>query len=107
MGQRKIVSTKLEEIYNHFGKKVNIVAHSKGGIDTQAALVGYGANRFVGNVITLATPHHGSNLADLSYSWWAGWLASILGQKMMVRTHYKWAKWQNFVQRLIIIQQLN
>ena len=44
-------------------------------------------------------PHHGSNLADLSYSWWAGWLASILGQKMMVRIHYKWAKWQNFVQR--------
>ena len=69
--------------------KVNIVAHSKGGIDTQAALVEYGANRFVGNVITLATPHHGSNLADLSYSWWAGWLASILGQKMMVRTRYK------------------
>ncbi len=77
----KLLAQKLEEIYNHFGKKVNIVAHSKGGIDTQAALVGYGANRFVGNVITLATPHYGSNLADLSYSWWAGWLASILGQK--------------------------
>ncbi|ASI72578.1 esterase/lipase family protein [Bacillus cereus] len=77
----KLLAQKLEEIYNHFGKKVNIVAHSKGGIDTQAALVEYGANRFVGNVITLATPHHGSNLADLSYSWWAGWLASILGQK--------------------------
>ncbi|EEL88190.1 PGAP1 [Bacillus cereus AH1272] len=77
----KLLAQKLEEIYNHFGKKVNIVAHSKGGIDTQAALVEYGANRFVGNVITLATPHYGSNLADLSYSWWAGWLASILGQK--------------------------
>jgi len=77
----KLLAQKLEEIYNHFGKRVNIVAHSKGGIDTQAALVGYGANRFVGNVITLATPHYGSNLADLSYSWWAGWLASILGQK--------------------------
>lgn len=56
----KLLAQKLEEIYNHFGKKVNIVAHSKGGIDTQAALVGYGANRFVGNVITLATPHYGS-----------------------------------------------
>ena len=57
----KLLAQKLEEIYNHFGKKVNIVAHSKGGIDTQAALVEYGANRFVGNVITLSTPHHGSN----------------------------------------------
>ncbi|KFN00977.1 hypothetical protein D0U04_17885 [Bacillus clarus] len=77
----KLLAQKLEEIYNHFGKKVNIVAHSKGGVDTQAALVGYGANRFVGNVVTLASPHYGSNLADLSYSWWAGWLASLLGQK--------------------------
>lgn len=77
----KLLAAKLEEIYNHFGKKVNIVAHSKGGIDTQAALIQYGANRFVGNVITLASPHYGSNLADLSYSWWAGWLASLLGQR--------------------------
>ncbi|CAI8870656.1 hypothetical protein BHU24_16065 [Bacillus pseudomycoides] len=77
----KLLAAKLEEIYNHFGKKVNIVAHSKGGIDTQAALIQYGANRFVGKVITLASPHYGSNLADLSYSWWAGWLASLLGQR--------------------------
>ncbi|PFN01803.1 lipase family alpha/beta hydrolase [Bacillus cereus] len=77
----KLLAAKLEEIYNHFGKKVNIVAHSKGGIDTQAALIQYAANRFVGNVITLASPHYGSNLADLSYSWWAGWLASLLGQR--------------------------
>ncbi|MDM5155802.1 hypothetical protein QUF88_19005 [Bacillus sp. DX1.1] len=77
----KLLAAKLEEIYNHFGKKVNIVAHSKGGIDTQAALIQYGANRFVGKAITLASPHYGSNLADLSYSWWAGWLASLLGQR--------------------------
>ncbi|WP_242144754.1 MULTISPECIES: hypothetical protein [unclassified Bacillus cereus group] len=77
----QLLAEKLEEIYTYFGKKVNIVAHSKGGIDTQAALVQYGANRFVGNVIMLASPHYGSNLADLSYSWWAGWLASLLGQR--------------------------
>ena len=54
------------------------MAHSKGGIDTQTALVEYGAN-FVEMLLHLL--HHGSNLADLSYSWWAGWLASILGQR--------------------------
>ena len=38
------------------------------------------------------------NLADLSYSWWAGWLASILGQKDDgTYSLHKWAKWQNFV----------
>ncbi len=77
----RLLASMLEQIYNHFGKKINIVAHSKGGPDTQAALVHYGASRFVGNVVTLASPHYGSNLADLAYSWWAGWLASLLGQR--------------------------
>lgn len=77
----RLLATMLGQIYNHFGKKVNIVAHSKGGPDTQAALVHYGAHQFVGKVVTLGSPHHGSHLADLSYSWWAGWLASLLGQK--------------------------
>lgn len=77
----RLLASMLQQIYNHFGKKVSIVAHSKGGPDTQAALIHYGAYRYVGNVITLASPHHGSHLADLSYSWYAGWLATLLGQK--------------------------
>nr|WP_170957387.1 hypothetical protein [Bacillus thuringiensis] len=77
----KLLAEKLEFISHHFGKKVNIIAHSKGGIDTQAALVQYGANRFVDKVITLGSPHYGTHLADLSYSWWAGWLATLLGQQ--------------------------
>jgi hypothetical protein len=43
--------------------------------------VHYGAHQYVGRVITLASPHHGSHLADLAYSWYAGWLGSLLGQK--------------------------
>ncbi|WP_285767017.1 hypothetical protein [Peribacillus sp. SI8-4] len=78
----RLLASILKEISNHFnGEKVNIIAHSKGGPDTQAALVHYGASQYVGRVITLASPHHGSNLADLAYSWYAGWLGSLLGQK--------------------------
>ncbi|HDR3658631.1 TPA: hypothetical protein QCO67_005186 [Bacillus cereus] len=77
----QLLALKLQAISQHFGKKVNIIAHSKGGIDTQAALVQYGAHRFVDKVITLGSPHYGTHLADLSYSWWAGWLASLLGQQ--------------------------
>ncbi|GAA1385820.1 hypothetical protein GCM10009597_47730 [Peribacillus frigoritolerans] len=78
----RLLAQMLSEISNHFGgKKVNIIAHSKGGPDTQAALVHYGAHQYVGRVITLASPHHGSHLADLAYSWYAGWLGSLLGQK--------------------------
>lgn len=74
-----LLAQQLGEIRQHFGEKVNIVAHSKGGIDTQAALIHSGAHPHVGRVITLGSPHGGSHLADLAYSWWAGWLAELLG----------------------------
>ncbi len=77
----RLLATMLGQISRHFnGQKVNIIAHSKGGPDTQAALIHYGAHAYVGRVITLGSPHHGSELADLSYSWYAGWLGSLLGQ---------------------------
>ena len=77
----QLLATMLKAISQRFnGQKVNIVAHSKGGPDTQAALIHYGAHQYVGKVVTLGSPHYGSELADLSYSWYAGWLGSLLGQ---------------------------
>ncbi|MEQ6375954.1 hypothetical protein RZN25_03855 [Bacillaceae bacterium S4-13-56] len=76
-----LLSQRIRDIYNHFEKKVVIVGHSKGGVDAQSAIVHYGASPYVEKVITLSTPHHGSELADLAYSSWAGWLAGILGSK--------------------------
>ena len=55
-----------------------VIAHSKGGIDTETAIFHYG-NSNVKQVITLSTPYWGSPLADLAYSWWVWWLAEILG----------------------------
>lgn len=69
----------LKRISEYFGSKVNIVAHSKGGIDTQTALVHFDAHSYVNNVITLATPFHGTALADLAYSTPAKWLMKLLG----------------------------
>ena len=78
----RLLASLLGEISRHFnGQKVNIIAHSKGGPDTQAALIHYGAHEYVGRVITLGSPHYGSELADLSYSWYAGWLGQLLGQQ--------------------------
>ncbi|ARI75705.1 esterase/lipase family protein [Halobacillus mangrovi] len=76
-----LLAEKVKEMYAHFGEKVVVVAHSKGGIDTQAALVHYGAAPYIERMITLSTPYQGSQLADLAYSSWAGWLAGILGSK--------------------------
>lgn len=76
-----LLAQKIKEISNYFGEKVVVVAHSKGGIDTQSALVHYGAYPYVARVITLSSPHYGSQLADLAYSGGASWLAGIIGSK--------------------------
>ncbi|TFB22946.1 hypothetical protein E3U55_06815 [Filobacillus milosensis] len=78
----QLLADKIQEIFSHFnGRPITVVAHSKGGVDTQTALTYYGANQYVDNVITLSSPHHGSQLADLSYSSSAGWLADLIGAK--------------------------
>lgn len=77
----RLLSDKIKEISKHFGKKLIIVAHSKGGVDTQTAIVHYDAAPYVQRVITLGSPHHGSQLADLAYSSWAGWLAELIGSQ--------------------------
>lgn len=70
----------LETILRHYKvDTLTIVGHSKGGIDAQAAVVHNGSWRIVDRVFTLASPHQGSELADLLYSDWAGWLAALLG----------------------------
>lgn len=77
----KLLAEKLKEIYEFFGRKLIIIGHSKGGVDTQAALVYYNAHPYVEKVITLGSPHYGTPLADLAYSKGGSWLAQILGQK--------------------------
>ncbi len=75
-----LLAEKLEEIYHHFGgKKLVVIGYSKGGVDAQSALVHYGAHQYVSNVISLSSPHHGTQLADLAHSSAAWWLAALLG----------------------------
>jgi pimeloyl-ACP methyl ester carboxylesterase len=75
-----MLAGKLRQIYEYFGnKKLVVVGHSKGGVDTQTALVHYGAHQYVSNVITLSSPHHGTQLSNLAHSSSAWWLAALLG----------------------------
>ncbi|HAQ08446.1 MAG TPA: hypothetical protein DCR24_13350 [Bacillus bacterium] len=76
----ELLAQKLKVIYDYFGKKkLVVVGYSKGGVDTQTALVHYGAHEYVSNVITLSTPHRGTQLSDLAHSSTAWWLAALLG----------------------------
>ncbi|TCS82581.1 esterase/lipase family protein [Tepidibacillus fermentans] len=76
----QLLATQLKEIYHLFGqKKLAIVAHSKGGIDSQVALFHYKVYPYVQSLITLGTPHYGSPLADLAFSPKAKALARMTG----------------------------
>ena len=48
--------------------KVNIIAHSKGGIDSRFLIWKYNYGDKVASLTTISTPHHGAEIADLIYS---------------------------------------
>ncbi|RLL46994.1 hypothetical protein D8M04_07310 [Oceanobacillus piezotolerans] len=93
----QLLASKIREISNYFGgKDITIVAHSKGGVDSQTALTYYGVSSYVDNIITLSSPHHGSQLADLAYSSWASWLADLIGAQGEGTAAMQMAYMENF-----------
>jgi triacylglycerol lipase len=48
-------------------EKVNIIAHSKGGIDSRYLIWKYDFHDKIASLITICTPHLGSEVADLTY----------------------------------------
>ncbi|HET7757619.1 MAG TPA: hypothetical protein VFK87_10215 [Steroidobacteraceae bacterium] len=57
-------------------KKVNLIAHSLGGLDARYAITRLGLAPKVASLVTIGTPHHGTPIADLGTS---------LGDKLGVR----------------------
>lgn len=56
---------RIKEILNETGaKKVNIIAHSKGGLDSRYAVSMLGMAPFVASLTTINTPHRGCEFAD-------------------------------------------
>ena len=49
-------------------EKVNIIAHSKGGIDSRYLIWKHDFEDKIASLTTISTPHHGSELADLIYN---------------------------------------
>ena len=62
-----LISAALPMITAHYDvRKLVVVAHSKGGVDADAAIV-LGANtQYASTIMTLGTPHTGTPLADLA-----------------------------------------
>lgn len=56
---------KIEKIVNETGcGKVNIIAHSKGGLDSRYAITHFGMDKYVASLTTVNTPHRGCEYAD-------------------------------------------
>ena len=45
-------------------EKVNVIAHSKGGLDTRAAIAHTSAGKYIASLTTINTPHRGCEFAD-------------------------------------------
>lgn len=74
----KVLAQQLSAILEYYGVgKVEIIAHSKGGVDTQAAIVRWAAWSKINNVFMLGTPNQGSLLADLLHSPEGEWLHGV------------------------------
>jgi triacylglycerol lipase len=55
-------------------ERVNIIAHSMGGLDARWAISRLGLGDKVASLVTIGTPHHGSPLADLASEGPARWV---------------------------------
>lgn len=59
------LTERIKEIINESGcEKVNIIAHSKGGLDCRYAIAHTGAAEYIASLTTINTPHRGCEFAD-------------------------------------------
>ncbi|MCR5357773.1 MAG: triacylglycerol lipase [Lachnospiraceae bacterium] len=59
------LAERIESIVRETGcEKVNIIAHSKGGLDSRYAISKCGCDKYVASLTTINTPHRGCEFAD-------------------------------------------
>jgi len=64
----EILKTTVDKILDETkSEKVNIIAHSKGGIDARYFIWKYNYGDKAASLTTVSTPHHGAEIADLVY----------------------------------------
>ncbi len=70
----------LEVLEMTHAKKVNLIAHSKGGLESRFMITRLGMADKVASLTTLASPHRGSFLADTILSWLSKreWLDNVV-----------------------------
>ena len=63
-----IVKNSIEKAITESGaEKVNLIAHSKGGLEARYVITTFGMSTQIASLTTIATPHHGSKTMDMLY----------------------------------------
>ena len=77
------LAERITEIVNTTGcGKVNIIAHSKGGLDARYALSALGMDKYTASLTTVCTPHRGCGFADFLLK------KSSYALKLFIARHY-------------------
>lgn len=59
------LANRIRKILNDSGaEKLNVIAHSKGGLDIRYAISSLGMGKFIASLSTISTPHNGSLTMD-------------------------------------------
>lgn len=59
------LTERIKEIIKITGaEKINVIAHSKGGLDTRYAISEYGMDKYIASLTTINSPHRGCLFAD-------------------------------------------
>ena len=77
----------IEDVMNETGaEKVNIIGHSKGGLDSKYLITNLGMEEKIASLTTLSTPHRGSAIASLLWKL-PKWIKKIIA--FFINTFYK------------------
>jgi triacylglycerol lipase len=70
--------------------RIDLIAHSLGGLDARYALTHLGLSRRVRSLVTVGTPHHGTPLADLAVKGALAWPRRIVRALGIPLTALEW-----------------
>lgn len=80
-GGREIRDTILRILEETGAEKVNIIAHSKGGLDSRYAISCLGMDKYVATLTTISTPHKGCDMVDYLLDKLPDWLAEAIARR--------------------------
>ena len=67
----QILTENIKKIAEENGGKVNIFAHSKGGLEARYAISCLGLDKYVASLTTFNTPHRGCEVIDSAMQKWS------------------------------------